>query len=261
MNKIIVIKIGGAILEQKELLINIIDNIHQLYKQDNSIALVHGGSKQIDREMQDRNIPIRKIAGKRYTDKSTLEVLDKCCGELNEDIVNQLRFANVQSTGLHAKTNLLMFAKKTDNDPDLGLVGKMTDMKSQQFKELIKNQVAVVSPVVQSIDGQLYNVNADDVAEFIATSLGADKLVLMTDVDGVYINKDGNLEIIGSLTAAEIKKLLDSGMVTGGMIPKLQSSMAAVQKGLKTIHIVNGTKPDVLIQTIKNQPTGTTITK
>jgi acetylglutamate kinase len=259
--KNVVIKVGGAILDNNEALSRIIPDIKHVFSAGYSVIFVHGGSKQIDNEMKLRDIPIKKIEGKRYTDQLTINVLDKCCGELNIELVNLFKKTGVSAMGLHGKSNIYMFAEKLQSSVDLGMVGSITEIDEPKLSELLNNNIAVVSPLAASRSGQLYNINADEVAEKIAVSLQSGKLILVTDVDGIYIEKSGEKEVIRQLTVTEAKQLVNSGYISGGMIPKLNSCINVVQQGISSIHIVNGNTKNIINDVIKGVSAGTRIVK
>jgi len=255
-NKIIVIKIGGSIIDNNIYIKNIIGNVRELFLKNFKIIIVHGGSKQIDREMIRHKIKIKKIDGKRYTDLKTIKILDKCCKQINDRIVNLMKKHKINVTGLHSKYNTLMYANKLQNVGNLGYVGYISRIKKLEFLKLLKDNIVVISPLIPDERKKLYNVNADDVAQAISTFLKVDRLIFISDIDGVkYKNR-----IIKKLKVSNLKQIFKKDIVSGGMIAKLNACIKAIKKGVRNIHIVNGKYCDIILKIIFNKyKPGTTI--
>ena len=257
MNKIIVIKYGGSVLDsenenEKNL---ILKDIGALKKKGFKIVLVHGGSRHIDKIMEKSGLIIKKVDGKRVTDGKTLEILDKCLASLNSEIVTSLNKYGIQATGFHGISGGIVCAKK-ENTGSLGFVGDVSHIDVDKIKATLNTCVPVISPLgFQKTDGQQFNINADDVA--VAVSLMADFFILMTDVNGVL----NNGEIVPVLTPEKVKKYKSEQIVSGGMIPKLDACVKAVNSNVGRAIIIRG-GPETLLKAVEpTQIIGTTIIK
>jgi acetylglutamate kinase len=226
-------------------------------------VIVHGGGPQIGKILSEMSIKSNFVNGHRVTDEKTMDVVEMVlAGKVNKEIVATINEHGGQAVGLSGKDGHLITARKlklvsgpdratnkSDNHPpeiiDIGLVGEVVSVNNRIIESLIGNQfIPVVAPVGAGKDNETYNINADLVAGHLASSLGAKKLILLTDVEGVF-GSDGNL--LNSLTAEEADHLISKGAIKGGMIPKLQCCIEAVKGGVEKVHIIDGRKEHALL--------------
>ena len=196
--------------------------------------------------------------GYRVTDEKTMEIVEMVLvGKINKDLVMNLNLHGGKAVGLSGKDAQLIVAERETKYGDIGLVGKIKKVNPEILLTLIANDyIPVIAPVGFGEDGQSYNINADIAAAEIAKSLGAEKLILLTDVDGVL--KDG--KVISELTVEEAEKLIEDGVVTGGMIPKLECAVAALMGGVNAVHIINGgVEHAILLEVFSREGIGTMI--
>lgn len=259
-NRYVVIKYGGSIIEDG-VEDNIISQVVFLKKYIGiNMIIVHGGGRQVDEEIKKRGLaPSKKIDGKRYTPKNILPILDKCFGELNSNIVLKIRKMGCEAAGLHSRTKTIVKVKK-DTSLELGYVGIITSIDTDRIKQLPQGCIPVISSLGVDKNGQLYNVNADDVASAVSVALKAAKFIVLTDVKGI---KTGHgEEIFSTLTINDVEKLIKKGIVAGGMIPKLRASVEVIKKGVEKVHIIKGTDENSIIEEIlSTEGVGTQIIK
>lgn len=265
-----VIKYGGNAMVNEELKQNFaLDIILMKYVGINPI-IVHGGGPQIGEFLDRLNIKTEFVEGMRVTDKEAMDIIEMVLvGKVNKEIVNLINKNNGCAVGLSGKDGRLITARKMrylrhrggDRPPeiiDIGLVGEIVSINSHILESLTKSGfIPVIAPVGANEDGQTYNINADLVAGHIAAAIKARKLILLTDTKGV-LDKDGNL--ISSLKVSEAKKLISDGIVTGGMIPKINCCIKALEGGVKKAHIIDGReKHAILLEVFTKGGIGTEI--
>lgn len=265
-----VIKYGGHAMGDKVLAQNFASDIALMKQVGINPIIVHGGGPQIG-EMLDRlKIQSSFIDGLRVTDSATIEIAEMVLsGSLNKNIVSEINAAGGMAIGLSGKDGNLIEAQKltrTKKDPDsnierildLGFVGEPSQINPEileSFEEI--DVIPVIAPIGVGPNGQTFNINADTVAGHIAASIGASKLTMMTDVEGV-LDKDKNL--INRLTPAEVNRLQNDGTIVGGMIPKLETCLFALENGVDAAHILDGRIPHVLLlETFTEHGIGTMI--
>ncbi|MEA3361308.1 MAG: acetylglutamate kinase [Thermodesulfobacteriota bacterium] len=261
-NKIMVIKYGGHAMVDSDLKRDFaLDIILMKYVGLNPVV-VHGGGPQIGEYLDKMAIKSNFIDGHRITDETTMDIVEMVlAGKVNKEIVATINQNGGQAVGLSGKDGHLITARKlklvsnahkkfdsADNPPeiiDIGMVGEVVSVDNRVLKSLMDNQfIPVIAPVGVGKKNETYNINADLVAGHIASSLKAMKLILLTDVEGV-MDRHGNL--IASLTVEEVRNMIDNGDITGGMIPKLQCCLEALENGVEKAHIINGTKEHALL--------------
>ena len=261
-NKIMVIKYGGHAMVDSNLKRDFaLDIILMKYVGLNPV-IVHGGGPQIGEYLNKMSIKSSFIDGHRVTDEATMDIVEMVlAGKVNKEIVATINQNGGQAVGLSGKDGQLLTAKKlrlisnangkvtsADNPPeiiDIGMVGEVVSVNSRVLRSLMDNQfIPVIAPVGVGKRNETYNINADLVAGHIASSLKAQKLILLTDVEGV-IDKQNNL--IASLTVEEAKNMITNADITGGMIPKIQCCLDALRNGVEKTHIINGTKEHALL--------------
>ena len=261
-NKIMVIKYGGHAMVDSDLKRDFaLDIILMKYVGLNPVV-VHGGGPQIGEYLNKMAIKSSFIDGHRVTDETTMDIVEMVlAGKVNKEIVATINQHGGQAVGLSGKDGNLITARKlkllsnthkkadnADNPPeiiDIGMVGEVVSVNNRVLKSLMDSQfIPVIAPVGVGKKNETYNINADLVAGHIASSLKARKLILLTDVEGVI---DGHDNLIASLTVEGVRNMIDNGDITGGMIPKLQCCINALERGVEKAHIINGTKEHALL--------------
>jgi acetylglutamate kinase len=261
VNKIFVIKFGGEVADDRNLLVSMCEEIALCQRVGIKVLVVHGGGKQATDLQEKLGLEPKIINGRRVTDESTLEVVKMVfAGKLNTDIVLLLRKVGVEPVGLSGVDAGIIEASRrppqmvTDKDTgkkqkiDYGFVGDIKGVDSTLLHTLIdRDFIPVISSLAADDDGNVYNVNADTVAAAIAGRLQCEKLILASDVDGIY-GKDGRT--ISRLIASECKALVGDKVITGGMMPKIESALSALKQGVRSVHIINGTRSGSLLEEV-----------
>ncbi len=245
--KTFVIKYGGSILHDDAIRRLILEDIVFLSFVGIRIIVVHGGGPNISGRLRELGIEPEFHNGIRVTDERTLEVVIKELDEINDQIVREIKELKGDVTGLSGHENIVHVTKKK-SDRDLGYVGTITNI---EFKALARHvrqgRITVVAPLGISDENQPHNVNADEVAAAIAASMRAEKFVLLTNVPGVMRNPADPATLISTLTMAEVEELKDSGIISGGMIPKVDSCMEALWGGVPKAHIIDARQEHALL--------------
>jgi acetylglutamate kinase len=221
-------------------------------------VIVHGGGPQIERMLTRLDIPTRFVDGLRVTDEATLEVVEMVLsGSINKEIVQQIHNMGGQAIGLSGKDGKLLVAEKV-RGKDIGFVGDVVTVNDKIIRDISgSGYIPVIAPLASGSDGSTYNVNADTAAGSIAKAIGAEKLILLTDVPGVL---DKNLKPISILKKDQAKRLVKSKTVKGGMIPKIECCLDALAGGVKKTHIIDGRIPHaVLLEVFTDSGIGTQI--
>jgi acetylglutamate kinase len=211
-------------------------------------VVVHGGGARISRAMDAAGLAARFIQGRRYTDEATLAIVEQVLAcETNESIAGEIERLGGRAMNLNFKTTNVLYGEKlmlpgADGQPiDLGFVGTVTGVERQVIENLCyAGQVPVIPSMCIDAKGQKYNVNADTAAMAVAQALGAEKLVYMSDVNGVRRDKNDPSTLINTLTASEARRLIASGVIEAGMIPKVEACLETLDKGVRKIHIIDG---------------------
>jgi acetylglutamate kinase len=254
----IVIKCGGKVLIDPDLFDKFIEDISVLHKLGLKVVVIHGGGPRIKRELAKLNIESEFINGLRVTDKQTMEVVEKALIDFNAEIIEKLEKKNCRSEGINVNTNNVIIVEQENKD--LGFVGKPTKIFNEKIQAVIDNKIIpVLSPMGKDDSDQKYNINADTAAAAVAKSLKSRRLLLMTDVEGVY---DENKKLINEIKPNEAKNLIDKKIVQGGMIPKLLNSIDAIENGVKGVVIIDGRKlHSILYEIFSDEGAGTLIRK
>lgn len=259
-SKTFVIKFGGSIAVDKALMESFIRDIILLKLIGINIIIVHGGGKDIDVLLNKLNIDIKFHEGYRLTDKDTMEVVEMVLsGKINKNLVALINKFGGHACGLSGKDgNLISAGRVSGGKVDLGFVGEVKSVNKKILLALDPSFIPVIAPVSMDEEGNTLNVNADFAASAIAAELEAEKLIILSDRDGL-LNVEDNL--IPSTTVADIKNMIREGIIYGGMIPKTNSCIDAVKKGVKKVHIINGSIPHaVLLEIFTEKGIGTQIT-
>lgn len=263
--KTVVIKYGGNAMIDTQLTHTILQDITLLKFVGVNPIVVHGGGPDINKMLKRLDISSQFHNGLRITDGATMEVVQMVLsGKINKDIVSELNCLGARALGLCGKdANLIEAEKKPASDGvDMGYVGKVKHINTKLLDILAKDEyIPVIAPIGVGADGESYNINADTVAGEIATALGAEKLMFLTDIDGIYRDPRDASTLIPVITTAEILSMIESGAIDGGMIPKVQGCIHAVQHGVKRTHIVNGTIPHpIVLEIFTDTGIGTMVT-
>ncbi|WP_394793625.1 acetylglutamate kinase [Armatimonas sp.] len=247
--KTIVIKYGGNAMIDAELKKAVMRDLVLMRLVGINPILVHGGGPEINEAMKKLGKEPEFVAGRRVTDAETMEIVEMVLtGKTNKSIVAHLNSEGVQAVGLSGKdANLLIATKDTDNG-DLGFVGKIAHVNPEIIHTLTNGgYIPVISSVAVGADGQAYNVNADTAAAALAAALHAEKLILMTDVEGLYKDFSDKSSLVSEITTAEARQWIAEGIVDKGMIPKLEACASAVEDGVPRAHIIDGRRAHALL--------------
>ncbi|MFK8112619.1 MAG: acetylglutamate kinase, partial [Rubripirellula sp.] len=242
--KTTVIKLGGSVVDDEEALMHILLDVIFMESVGMKPVLVHGGGKAITRALKEAGIEAKFIRGRRVTDEPTLQVVEKVlAGSLNVFLTEEIERLGGRAMNLSFLTTNVLFGQKlaTDDDEDLGFVGEVTRVDRGVIESLsYTDQVPVLPSMCEGPNGEHYNVNADTAAMAVAQSLGAEKLVFLSDVNGVRQDKDDPDSIIHSLSAENARQLIKDGVINAGMIPKVEACLDTLGRGVRKVHIVDG---------------------
>jgi len=261
---IAVIKFGGNAMKDSQMKSMIAKDIVLMKYVGLNPVIVHGGGPDINKMLATLNIETKFVNGLRVTDEKVMEIVEMVLvGKVNKEITSLLNKIGGKAVGLSGKDANLLLADKDLSQGDLGYVGKLINVNKEVILNLIeKDYIPVIAPCAIGKDGKTYNVNADMAAGKIASSLNADKFVLLTDVEGILKNKEDEESVISRLSYNEAKGLLNSEFITGGMIPKLKCCIQALEDGVKRAHIIDGRIPHALLLEIyTDKGVGTMIAK
>ncbi len=256
-NDLIVIKYGGNVFIDRNIFNNFIEDISVLNKLGLSIVVIHGGGPRIKRELDKSNIQSKFIRGLRVTDRKIINIVENVLIDFNEDIVDSLKKKGTEAISINTKKNNVI--EIIPESKELGFVGKPNKVNNEIIKNILeKNMVPIISPLGLK-DNQTYNINGDTAAGAIAKSLKARRLILMTNTEGVL---DKNKKLIEEITSPEILQMIKNETITGGMIPKINTCLDAVNNGVTGVVIVDGRKPSsVLFEIFSDKGAGTLIRK
>ena len=242
----IVIKYGGNVLIDRSIFNNFIEDIGILNKLGLSIIVVHGGGPRIKRELEESGIPTKFINGLRVTDEKIINIVEKVLINFNNDIVNSLNEKGSKAISINTKTKNVI--NVSPENKELGFVGIPKKINNNTINEIIKNnQIPVVAPLGLGENDQAYNINGDTAAGAIAKSLKSRRLLLMTNVEGV-LNKEKKL--IAEISSSKILEMIEDGTITGGMIPKINTCLDAVNNGVRGVVIMDGRKQHSILNEI-----------
>ncbi len=264
--KTTVIKLGGSILEDEDALMHILLDVIFMETVGMRPVVVHGGGKAINRALAQAGVEPHFVHGRRVTDEATLEVVKRVlAGEVNVFLTEEIERLGGRAMNLSFDTTNVLFGEKLqlESGEDLGFVGHVTRVDRSVIEGLsYTDQVPVIPSMCEGADGEYYNVNADTAAMAVAQSLGAEKLVFLSDVNGVRRDKDDADTIIHSLSSAEANQLIDDGMIDSGMIPKVQACLETLGRGVGKVHIIDGRlRHSLLLEIYTTAGVGTEIHK
>lgn len=240
--KIIVVKYGGSAMVDENLKKSVIQDVVLLKLVGFKPIIVHGGGKEISRWVNKVGKEPKFINGLRVTDEETMEIAEMVLSKVNKELVTLVESLGVKAVGVSGKDGaLLTVEKKYSEGQDIGFVGNITDVNPKILYDLLeKDFLPIVCPVGLDSEFKTYNINADDAACAIAKSMNAEKLAFLTDIEGVYRDPKDPESLISKLFVKEAKELISQGNVGGGMIPKLQNCIDAIEEGVSRVHILDG---------------------
>lgn len=262
--KIIVVKYGGSAMSNEELQRNVIKDVTLLKLVGFKPIIVHGGGKEISRWVGKVGKEAQFINGLRVTDDETMEIAEMVLGRVNKRLVTMVEELGVKAVGISGKDGrLLNVDKKYSDGQDIGFVGDIKKVDPKILYDLMeKDFIPIVSPVGLDDTFHTYNINADDAACAIAKAVGADKLVFLTDIEGLYKDIEDKDSFISRITASEADELISDGFIGGGMLPKLSNCTSAVKNGVNRVHILDGRIPHcLLLEIFTTAGVGTVIIK
>ena len=260
--KIIVVKYGGNAMINEQLKEQVMEDIALLWLIGIKVVLVHGGGPEINEVMDKFGKKPEFVNGLRVTDKETVDIVQMVlAGKVNKSLVSLVQMKGGHAVGLSGIDGGLIEAEVKDEQ--LGFVGKITKIRTQPITDLLeKNYIPVISTVAGDRNGNVYNINGDTAAAYIAGALGADRLLMMTDIAGVLRDKDDPTSLITELTVSEAKGLYEEGVISGGMIPKVDCCITAINKGVRKVTILDGRIPhSILMELLTDEGAGTMVTK
>lgn len=261
--KKIVVKYGGSAMTDSHLKKSVIKDVALLKLIGFKPIIVHGGGKEISKWVRLSGEEPQFVNGLRVTDEKTMEIAEMVLGKVNKGLVQYMESEGVRAAGISGKDGAtLRVQKKLSGGKDIGYVGEVTNVDTELLNTLIdKDFVPVVCPIgLGEEDFKSYNINADDAACAIASALGAEKLVFLSDIEGVYRDPRDPSTLISELTVSETEKFLASGNAGGGMLPKLQNCINAIREGVSRVHILDGRiEHCLLLEFFTNKGIGTAI--
>ena len=259
--QIVVIKYGGNAMINEELKQQVMEDICLLWLIGVKVVLIHGGGPEISQTMKRLGKESVFVNGLRVTDKETVDIVQMVlAGKVNKSLVNLLQMKGGHAVGLSGIDGGIIEA--TMKDEQLGYVGEITKIRTQPIIDLLEhNYIPVISTVASDRQGNTYNINGDTAAAYIAGALNAKRLIMMTDIDGILRDKDDPTTLIHKLTVSEAKGLYEEGIISGGMIPKVDCCIEAIEKGVQTVVINDGRVPhSILMELLTDEGAGTMVT-
>ena len=251
---LMVVKFGGSVMEEPELVAGAMRDIVMLEAIGITPVVVHGGGKAISAALKEKGIPVKFVNGLRYTCGETIKIVDDVLhNQVNSQLVSLGRDAGGKMAAISGK-EVLRAEKTLSKDPvsgveeDIGFVGKVVGVNTTPILEaLAEGKIPVVTPLGSGLDGNIYNINADTAASKIAEAIHARKLVFVSDVPGVLEDKDDENSVIPTIHTTDIPDLVSRGILSGGMLPKIQGCVKALESGINKVHMINGRIPHALL--------------
>lgn len=247
--KVIVVKYGGSAMTDVELQKKVIADVTLLKLVGFKPIIVHGGGKEISRWVDKVGKTPEFVNGLRVTDAETMEIAEMVLGKVNKSLVSMVQELGVKAVGISGKDGgLLKVDKKYADGKDIGFVGDIKAVDTKILFDLLeKDFLPIVAPIGLDDNFQSYNINADDAACEIAKAVGAEKLAFLTDIEGLYRDINDKSSFISRISASQAHELIDSGVIGGGMLPKLNNCTAAIESGVSRVHILDGRMPHCLL--------------
>lgn len=260
--KIIVVKYGGSAMVDEELKRKVIQDVVLLKLVGFKPIIVHGGGKEISKWVEKSGMEPRFVNGLRVTDEPTMEIAEMVLNKVNKSLVSLIEALGIKACGISGKDGgMLKVEKKFSNGEDIGYVGEVKEVDTTIIHALLKDDfLPVICPIGYDDDFHSYNINADDAACAIARAVNAEKLAFLTDIEGVYRDYNDKSSLISELTISQARELLDGGTIGGGMLPKLNNCIDAIENGVSRVHILDGRIPHcLLLEIFTNKGIGTAI--
>lgn len=262
--KVFVVKAGGRVLQKRETLEAVVEEVCLLHQVGVKIVMVHGGGPQATELSKRLGLETTIVAGRRVTDAQTLEVAKMVyAGSLSVDLLSAFRAHETRAVGLSGVDGQLLTARRRHKkliepfpgapkvEVDFGFVGDIESVDPQVLNHILGgNAVPVISPLACDAQGTVFNVNADSIAEAVARALKAEKLIIMTDADGILKDVKDPASLVSYADIAELERLKAGGSLSGGMLPKVDAAVLALKGGVRRAHIINGTRPGALLTEI-----------
>lgn len=258
--KTVVVKYGGNAMINEELKSAVMSDIVLLQLVGVNVVLVHGGGPEINAMLKKTGKESKFVNGMRVTDEETIDIVQMVlAGKVNKSLANQLNLSGGKAIGLCGLDGNLLKAEKQTKNGDIGFVGDITDVDVTVINDVINSgYIPVIATVAGGSEGEVYNINADIAASAIAAKLNAQKLILMTDVRGLLRDKDDEDTLISVVNVSEVPRLKNEGIISGGMIPKIDCCVEAVRQGVDRAHILDGRIPhSILIELFSDEGIGT----
>src|ERR1044072_4671273 len=245
-NKVVVVKIGGSIMDDEATLSTILNDIVFMNYVGMQPILVHGGGKAINQAMEAAGLQPQMVLGRRYTDERTLAIAEHVlCNQINRFIVNFIQSQGCEAMGLHSLSSVVLFAEKTylsgpdGRRIDLGLVGEIKSVNARLLRLLVQaDSIPVIATIARDDAGGKLNVNADTAAGAVAAAMKAEKLVVVSDTHGIRSNPDDPASLVKHLTSDQIEQMVQSGVITKGMLPKVEACLQALKAGVTKAYII-----------------------
>ena len=260
--KTVVIKYGGNAMINPQLKEQVMEDIALLWLIGVKVVLIHGGGPEINETMAKLGKKAVFVDGLRVTDKETVDIVQMVlAGKVNKTLVNLIQMKGGHAVGLSGIDGGIIEA--TMKDEALGFVGRITKIRTQPITDLLeKNYIPVISTVASDRMGNTYNINGDTAAAYIAGALGAERLIMMTDIAGILMDKDDPETLIPYITVEDAKKLYGQGVISGGMIPKVDCCIEALERGVNNVVIMDGRIPhSILMELLTDEGAGTMVMK
>ena len=260
--KTVVIKYGGNAMINEQLKQQVMEDIALLWLIGVKVVLVHGGGPEISETMKRLGKEAKFVDGLRVTDKETVDIVQMVlAGKINKTLVNLIQMKGGHAVGLSGIDGGIIEARMKNEA--LGYVGEITKIRTQPITDLLeKNYIPVISTIASDRQGNTFNINGDTAAAYIAGALGAERLIMMTDIAGLLMDKDDPSTLIPHITVSEAKKLYDRGIISGGMIPKVDCCIEALEHGVNNVVIMDGRIPhSILMELLTDEGAGTMVMK
>lgn len=268
--KIVVVKMGGSLMDEPQTIENILTDLVFMATVGIQPIIVHGGGKEITQALTEAGLETRFVQGRRYTDQRTLSIAEHILGnKINKRLVETLNQRGAQAVGLHSLSSCVLFGERMFLDGeegrriDIGYVGKVTQVNSYLLKVLCKAEtIPVIAPIAMDKGGNKLNINADDVAGEVAAAVQAEKLVVLSDTHGIRMDPKDPESLVRELSESQIQELIKSGVISGGMLPKVNSCLLALEGGVSKAHIIDGRLAhSILLEIYTDRGVGTLIKK
>ncbi len=254
VDKTVVVKVGGSIMDEPETLANLVEDVCFMHAVGIRPVIVHGGGKAINAAMQQAGMEAQFVQGRRYTDERTLAIAEHVLvNQINTPIVEQMNKAGTPAMGLHSLGSCVVFGQRLrltgegGRQIDIGLVGQVEKVNAELLRAVLAADVVpVIAPIARDPAGGKLNINADSVAGHVAAALRAEKLVVVSDTHGIRRSHDA-ADLASHLDQGDIQKLIDDGIISAGMLPKVEAVMTALRGGVRKSHIIDGRIPHALL--------------